>query len=56
MPVLVKDLEIAHDPWTLIEWADDCDGSAGDGRIFPFDYWCLGDHTGHIRLRRQVSG
>ena len=39
MPVLVRDLEIAPDPWTLIESADDCDSTAGDGCIFPFDYW-----------------
>ena len=39
MPVLIKDLAIAPDPWRLIESADDCDGSTGDGHIFPFDYW-----------------
>lgn len=39
MPVLVKDLEIAPDPWTLIESADDCDERTGDGCIFPFDHW-----------------
>ena len=39
MPALVKDLEIAPDPWTLIESADDCDSAAADRCIFPFDYW-----------------
>ena len=39
MPVLVKNLEISPDPWTLIESSDDCDPAAGDGCIVPFDYW-----------------
>ena len=39
MPVLVKDLEIAHDPWTLIDSSDDCDRVASDGCIVPFDHW-----------------
>ena len=39
MPVLVKSLKIAHDPWTLIDSSDDCDPAAGDVCIVPFDYW-----------------
>ena len=39
MPVLVKNLEITRDLWTLIESSDDCDPAADDGCIVPFDYW-----------------
>jgi uncharacterized protein (DUF934 family) len=39
MPVLVKNLEIARDPWTLIESSDDCDRAANSGCIVPFDHW-----------------
>ena len=39
MPVLVKDLEITRDPWTVIDSSDDCDASSGNGCIVPFDYW-----------------
>ena len=39
MPVLVKNLEITRDPWTLIESSDDCDGSMADGSIVPLDCW-----------------
>ncbi len=38
MPVLVKNLEIVEDPWTLIDSPNPCD-MAGDGVIFPFDHW-----------------
>lgn len=44
MPVLVKNLEIAHDPWTLLDSPDDCDRAAGDGCIVPFDYWASLTH------------
>ena len=39
MPVLVKSLEIADDPWTLLDSSDDCDHAASYGCIVPFDYW-----------------
>ncbi len=39
MPVLVKDLEIAPDPWKLIDSPGDCDPESVDGCILPFDYW-----------------
>lgn len=40
MPVLVKNLEVVHDSWTLIDSSDDCDSaSGGDECIVPFDYW-----------------
>lgn len=39
MPVLVKNLKIARDRWTLIDSSDDCDRAASDGCIVPFDYW-----------------
>ena len=38
MRVLVKNLEIVEDPWTLIDSPDPCD-MACDGFIFPFDHW-----------------
>ncbi len=38
MPVLVKNLEIVVDPWTLMDSPDPCD-MAGDEIIFPFDQW-----------------
>ena len=39
MPVLVKNLEIADDPWTLIKSRDCCDSTGCDGCIIPFDCW-----------------
>ena len=39
MPVLVKDLTITEDPWTLIASTEDADFLACDGCIFPFDDW-----------------
>ena len=39
MPVLVKHLLIARDPWTLLDAADDGASATGDHCIFPFDYW-----------------
>ena len=44
MPVLVKDLEVAHDPWTLIDSSDDCDPASVDGCIVPFDCWASSNH------------
>ena len=37
MPVLVKQLEIVEDPWTLIESRDESEPSAAS--ILPFDVW-----------------
>ena len=39
MPVLVKNLEIVEDPWTLIESPDRDDPAPDAPAIFPFDYW-----------------
>lgn len=39
MPVLVKNLEIARDPWTLIDSSDACDSASSDRCIVPFDHW-----------------
>ena len=39
MPVLVKNLAITSDSWTLIAPTDDAQVPAHDGCIFPFDYW-----------------
>lgn len=44
MPVLVKDLKVARDPWTLIESTDDRDGTAGDRCIVPFHDWVSPTH------------
>ncbi len=45
MPVLVKDLEIVDDPWTLIDSADRIDATLDEGSIVPFDYWASEKRT-----------
>ena len=44
MPVLVKDLKVARDPWTLIESTDDRDAATGNRCIVPFDDWISPTH------------
>ena len=39
MPVLVKDLAIIEDPWTLIDSLDSDDPAPGEPAIVPFDHW-----------------
>ena len=52
MPVLVKNLDIVQDPWTLVESSDAAGLAAGDGSIFPFDYWASRIHGSHAQTSK----
>ena len=56
MPVLVKNLEIVDDPWTLIDSSDKGDPAPGEGSILPFEHWTSRAHaTTETRARALRS-
>ena len=56
MPVLVKDLEIVDDPWTLIDLPDKDDPAPSKGSILPFERWTSRVHaTTETRVRSLRS-
>ena len=56
MPVLVKNLEIVDDPWTLIDLPDKDDPAPSKGSILPFERWTSRVHaTTETRVRSLLS-
>lgn len=53
MPVLVKNLVVVSDPWTLVDSQDAADTVPGERQILPFDSWTGRAHStdgAHVRF------